>query len=109
METFKLNRNLNVNNEIFIYLAKHSINLKHLEIGGHPTEFNSGITFEGVETLTMMKSKLKVVKFQYCSKIGDLSISTLAQSLGSSLEEFCVERNYFEKSAKISDDCLKAF
>jgi hypothetical protein len=48
--------------------------LKNIEIGGHPTEFNNNITFEGIETLTMLKSKLKRIKFEYCAKIGDMSI-----------------------------------
>ena len=56
LETFILRKNIAVNNEIFIFLAKHSFNLKNLEIGGYPTEFNSGITFEGIETLTLIKS-----------------------------------------------------
>ena len=74
LEIFILKRNIKVNNEIFIYLAKHSTNLKHLEIGGLPTEFNNNITYEGIETLTMLKSKLRKIRFEYCAKIGDMSL-----------------------------------
>jgi hypothetical protein len=74
LDTFILLRNINVNNEIFIYLANSCQYLKHLELGGLPTEFNNNITFEGIEGMTHMKSKLKRIKFEYCAKIGDMSV-----------------------------------
>lgn len=109
LETFILLRNNKVNYEIFLALALHCQNLKHLEVGGLPNEFNNNITYEGIESLTKMKSRLKRIKFEFCGKIGDMSISTLVQHFGSSLEEFSVVRNYFEKVAKISDESLKVF
>ena len=109
IETFKLLKNTKVNYEIFLALSLNCPNLKHLEIGGLPNEFNNNITYEGIESLTKLKSKLKVIKFEYCAKIGDLCIQTLVQHFGPSLEEFSVIRNYFEKVAKISDESLKVF
>lgn len=70
---FVLLKNTKVNNDIFFYL-KNLNNLNHLEIGGLPTEFNNNLTFEGIENLTLLKSNLKVLRFEYCAKIGDLSI-----------------------------------
>mmetsp|Transcript_25789 Transcript_25789/g.19469 ORF Transcript_25789/g.19469 Transcript_25789/m.19469 type:complete len:173 (+) Transcript_25789:517-1035(+) len=109
LETFILLKNVTVNNEIFIYLANSCLNLRHLEIGGEPTEFNNNITFEGIEGLTHIKSKLRRLRFEYCAKIGDLSIQTIASHFGPHLLEFSVVRNYFEKVAKVSDETLKSF
>lgn len=73
---FILLRNTKVNNDVFFYL-KNCNNLNHLEIGGKAQEFNNNLTFEGIENLTLIKSNLKVLRFEYCAKIGDLSIKLL--------------------------------
>jgi hypothetical protein len=83
--------------------------LKNLEIGGLPTEYNNNITYEGIEGFTHFKSKLRRIKFEFCAKIGDMSIETIADHFGPNLEEFSVVRNYFEKVAKISDKSIKSF
>jgi len=100
---------VNVNYELFLLLSLYCNNLNHLEIGGLPNEFNNNITYEGIESLTKLKSRLRKIRFEYCGKIGDMSIATLVQHFGSSLEEFSVVRNYFEKVAKISDESFKVF
>ncbi len=41
LEVFILLKNLRINNEVFSYFAKYCANLKHLELGGLATEFNS--------------------------------------------------------------------
>ena len=74
LDTFILLRNTKVNYEVFISLSLNCPNLRHLEIGGQPNEFNNNITYEGIESLTKLKSRLKVIKFEYCAKIGDLCI-----------------------------------
>jgi len=105
---FVLLKNTKVNNDVFFYL-KNCNNLKHLEIGGMPTDFNNNLTFEGIENLTLLRSNLRVLRFEYCAKIGDLSIQLINKRFGENLEEFSVVRNYFDKVSKISDDCLKSF
>lgn len=102
-------KNTNVNYEIFLVLSMNCPNLRHLEVGGLPNEFNNNITYEGIESLTKLKSKLRKIKFEFCGKIGDMCIQTLVQHFGSHLEEFSIIRNYFEKVAKISDESLKVF
>ena len=77
LESFVLLKNTNVNYEIFLVLSMNCPNLKHLEIGGLPNEFNNNITYEGIESLTKLKSRLKKIKFEYCGKIGDMCIQTL--------------------------------
>jgi hypothetical protein len=74
LETFVLLRNTRVNYEVFLVLALSCPNLKNLEIGGLPNEFNNNITYEGIESLTKLKSRLRRVKFEYCGKVGDMSI-----------------------------------
>ena len=75
-----------MNNMIFgsQYIQKCKV-LEHLEIGGKPKNYLSGITFkDGIEKLCtyanfdgMEKLKFKVLKFEYCSNIGDTSIKAL--------------------------------
>ena len=74
LETFILLKNVNINYEIFLVLSLNCPALKHLEIGGLSNEFNNNITYEGIESLTKLKSKLKKIKFEYCGKIGDMCI-----------------------------------
>lgn len=57
--------------------------------------------------MALKKPGLKKVRFEYCTKIGDLAIQSLTKRYWQSLEEVAIIRNYFEKTAKISDDSFK--
>jgi hypothetical protein len=83
--------------------------LTRLEIGALPNDYADDISFEGVESLLMLKRPygLQKVRFEFCTKIGDKAIQALAKRFGYCLEEFSIIRNYYEKAAKISDEAFK--
>lgn len=79
-------QNPNLDNTIFGHEYIQSCqNLEHLEIGGRPNQYLSEIKYEeGIEKLTsyasilgINKLKIKVLKFEFCSHIGDASIRAL--------------------------------
>ena len=80
-----------------------------LEIGALPNDYADDISFEGIESLLMLKRPygLKKVRIEYCTKIGDKAIQALAKRFDYCLEEFSIIRNYYEKAARISDEAFK--
>ena len=53
--------------------------------------------------------ELEVLVLEYCGKLGDNAISTICERFCETLEEFTLRRNYYEKTATISDRALESF
>lgn len=83
--------------------------MSHLEIGALPNDYSDDISFEGIESLIMLKRPygLKKIRIEYCTKIGDKAIQALTKRFGYCIEELSIIRNYYEKAAKISDEAFK--
>ena len=67
------------------------------------------ITYEGIESFCNIDSEIEVLKFKYCTKIGNKSISLISEKFCESLREFSVIRNFFEKTSTISDEAFTYF
>ena len=98
-----------LSNLVLHQLATSCKKLSCLEIGACPNEYSDDISFEGIESLLMLKRPygLKRIRIEYCTKIGDKAIQAIAKRFGYCLEEFSVIRNYYEKAARISDEAFK--
>lgn len=51
-------------------------------------------------------SALRVIRFEYCAKIGSETIIKLAESCPE-LQKLAIIRNFNEKSARIDDQCVE--
>ena len=118
-----------VTNQIFDVIIENCQKLRHLEFGGRPNEYNSLITLDGIRVLCGshedreeysdsgddfhdqmgLKSNLETIKVHYCVKIGGQAMELITKRFGDSLKNFSILRNYYEFSAKITDDALKNF
>ena len=108
IETLTLLRCPYLTNGIFAYLVKYCTNLKRLEIGGEAKKYNNNFSIEGFQTLTNIKSSLKIIRIEYCSRVGNKTIELLAKKFSTNLKEFEIIRNYYEKCSKISDEGLES-
>jgi len=73
-------------------------------LGGLPEDYNEAISLEGIEA---MHGKLTHVRFEYCTKVGDMAVKEIASRFCPTLVEVAVIRNFYEKVAKISDESIK--
>lgn len=96
-------------NSVFINIAKNCQKLKKLSVGGSPTDYNLNFTYEGIEVLCGMPSDLEVIRFEYCSRIGEKCLLKIVERFGPSLKELHVIRNCFEKCSKITDNLISKF
>lgn len=75
LQTFVALRSPKLANEVLQALGQHCLQLQALEVGGLPNDYNEEISFEGVECLLALKKPgLKRVRFEYCTKIGDMAV-----------------------------------
>jgi hypothetical protein len=49
---------------------------------------------------------MRILKFEYCTHIGDFCIRELLKSFKGTLEKFEVSRNFYENIAHITDDAF---
>jgi F-box/leucine-rich repeat protein 2/20 len=98
-----------LSNIVLQALASTCKKLSRLEVGALPNDYSDDISLEGIESLLMLKRPygLKIIRIEYCTKIGDRAIEALTKRFGYCIEEFSIIRNYYEKAAKISDEAFK--
>ena len=117
-------------NRIFEIIVDNLLHLQRLEIGGRAEEYNSNITLDGIKILwgsesenknkdddeeddfrmhKGLKSSLVTIKIEYCVKIGNQAIEMICNRFYETLENFSIIRNYYEFSAKITDEALEHF
>lgn len=101
--------NVHIDNDIFEHLVRYCANIKKLQIGGTPTEFNHNITLDGIEILCLTKCSINTLSFRYCSKIGDKCVDTLCKRFSKDLKHFSIVRNFIEKVAHITDESIRSF
>jgi len=94
-------------NNIFAYLAKYCLNLKRLEVGGEPRNYNNNFSIEGFQALKNLKCNLEIIRIEYSSRIGNKTIELLARRFDKNLKQLEIIRNCFEKCSKISDEGLE--
>ena len=127
-------QNPNLDNTLFSsYLLLQCKSLEHLEIGGRANIYIENIRWEnglqnfcnlgsgsqnqiniqnesnmaGVKTLPEFDSfimKIKVLKFEYCTHIGDICIKNMLSAFRETLEHFEICRNFYENIARITDE-----
>jgi len=75
-------RNNLISNDFLQSLTGSSLNLKRLELGGKPTEFQTKIKLEGgIEHFCdYFKNQLQVIRFEYCTSIGEEAIKVIAKT-----------------------------
>lgn len=74
-------RNTRLTNEFFTTLTSKVQDLQGLEMGGRPDAFQHNISLDGVENLCSISNdaqNLRIVRFEYCAKIGSETIVKLA-------------------------------
>jgi len=98
-----------LSNIVLHQLATSCKKLSCLEIGACPNDYSDDISYEGIESLLMLKRPygLKRIRIEYCTKIGDKAIQAISKRFGYCLEELSIIRNYYEKAARISDEAFK--
>ena len=85
-----------------------AMNLKRLEIGGKPNEFQHNISYDGIENFcNFMSGRIQALRFEYCVKIGQESIAKIAQTMKENLKELAIIRNFNEKSSNIGDQAFR--
>jgi hypothetical protein len=65
-----------LSNTVLHALATNCKKLSWLEVGALPNDYADDISFEGIESLIMLKRPygLKRIRIEYCTKIGDKAI-----------------------------------
>ena len=77
LESFTALRSPKIANDVLDALGSNCLKLNTLSLGGLANDYNEELSLEGVESLLKGK-RLKHVKFEYCTKIGDQAIKALA-------------------------------
>ena len=91
-----------IGNDVLEALGKR---VSRLAVGGLPDDYNEAISLEGVEAI---QGPLSHVRFEYCTKVGDMAIKEIGCRFSGTLVEVAVIRNFYEKVAKISDESIKS-
>ena len=107
IESLSLLKCENLTNIILGYIAKYCQKLKNLAFGGHPINYNTNLTMEGIELLCQSNIKLEGMRVEYCSRLGEKSLELVLKRFGDSLKELHIIRNCFEKCSKITDKFIQ--
>jgi len=107
LESLSLLKCENLTNIILGYIAKYCQKLKNLAFGGHPINYNTNLTMEGIELLCQSNIKLEGMRVEYCSRLGEKSLELVLKRFGDSLKELHIIRNCFEKCSKITDKFIQ--
>jgi len=101
-------RNNLISSEFLQSLTGTNLNIRRIELGGNPHEFQTKLKLEGgIEHFCeYFKFKLQVIRLEYCPMIGEEAIKVIARTMGANLRELAVVRNFTEKLAKISDSAF---
>lgn len=97
----------NLDDKLFYYVAAYCKKLENFSFGGSPTVYNMHFSLEGLEAFKEAKLSLKVIRIEYCTKIGDGCVELMGAQFRENLRELHIVRNIYEKTAKISDDAIK--
>lgn len=77
-------RNNVVSNEFLQSLTGTSLNIRRIELGGKPNEFQTRLKLEGgIEHFCdYFKQKIEIVRFEYCASLGEEAIKVVAKTMG---------------------------
>ena len=89
-------------------MVKYSKTITVLRLGGTQWDFNTEISLDGLQSLLSVHTRIRILEFDYCSRIGDESINIVSSTILNHLVKFSIPRNFNNKCAKITDKSMKS-